>query len=146
MIDSFEISKDLVRFFKLIKTRNKLVATRSSTRFKLFRIKKILTKKKAKSMRVSRNYLNVPVSKVEDKVKKYSEKYNNSCKKLAEFTSKNRKFRQKIRKEFNTKQANDASNNVIGVKLVLNGVSTFFSYKEIDSIITDIEINNILVG
>jgi hypothetical protein len=86
------------------------------------------------------------VSKVEDKVKKYSEKYNNSCKKLAEFTSKNRKFRQKIRKEFNTKQANDASNNVIGVKLVLNGVSTFFSYKEIDSIITDIEINNILVG
>lgn len=146
MIDSFEISDDLVKFFKLIKTRNKLTSTRSRARFKLFRLRKVLNKKKSKSMLVSRNYLNVTIEAVENKVKKCDEKYKSSCKKLAEFTTRNRKFRTKIRKKFNTRQHTDASNNVVGVRLVLNGVNTFFSYKEMNSIITDIQINNILVG
>jgi hypothetical protein len=130
---------DIYDLLSLIVERNKLAKIRSSKRGKLHRLKQ--SRYKAIRHQMSAKAIDRLLAVA------YSE-YLQSCNNLAVFTKNNKEFRSKMRKKYGTIQKNDASNEVAYIKLKPNNSSDYvvFFKKDFETIVTENEVNNILLG
>jgi hypothetical protein len=134
------MNSDILKLFRLIIERNRLAKIRSAKRSKVNRLKNCLMHKK------TRRYSSK--QKIESYKSQFCsalDEYNLSCEQLKSFTDANVTFRRYMSKKYKTKQFTDASNHVTKISLNVGDTRELFFFENILKIITDEEINNILL-
>lgn len=134
------MNSEILKLFRLIVERNRLARIRSIKRSKLNRLKNCLSHKKtmkSSSPQKVESYKSQFVSALAE--------YKSSCKELKAFTDANVLFRREMSKKYKTRQRTDASNHIAHISLEIDGSRELFSFDGILKIVTDEDINNILL-
>lgn len=138
------VNDEILELFRLIRDRNILAKERYSKRRRRDYISKILDHKKTN--RLTGKHLRTPLSKLRQDLDAASRDYVAARKELSAFTKQNRSIRQDLRRKYKTKQFNSPNNTVKGITIDVLGSKITFRLDDIDRILTDAELNDILLG